>query len=207
MGLMDLISGGQNGQGGLGGVVNRFVNPTNPLGQFAKALTQASGGGIGDALTLMDQQKRQQQQEAMQQQMQEAQLAAMTAKQNRAQGVSLGNGGYGAFDPDAGTFNVLRQPDPEKPHNTALQENFAYYMSLPPEQQKLLRPMMSGFANTEDGQQMAVSRASSIANAQGQARAKYRAVPGGFAKPSAAVAPAAPQAVSTAALLAALGKK
>lgn len=116
MTLSDLISGGPTGQQGLGGIVNRFIAPTNALGQFGKALTQASGGAVGDALSLLDHQKRQGEQDAMQQQLQQAQLAAMTAKQNRGQFIQLPNGGVAFGNPDDGSFNMIR--DGETPRST-----------------------------------------------------------------------------------------
>lgn len=134
-------------------------------GYIGDALLQNAGMGTIYAPAMRDQQE---------QRWKQAQLAALTAKQERYQGVSLGGGGYGTFDPTSGAFNVLREPTPED-HRPALQRNFEYLRGLPADQQQQLRPMMSGFANTEEGQGMAVSRAAAVANAQGQARAAYRA--------------------------------
>lgn len=45
-------------QKGLGGFLNRFLEPTSALGQFGKALVMAGGTPIGKAYAYMDQQKR-----------------------------------------------------------------------------------------------------------------------------------------------------
>jgi len=170
MNISQLLQAGANG---LGGFVDRFVNPTNSVGQLGNALLQ-SGGDLGGALGGLHAQKRQQQNDALEQQYRQAQIEGLTAKQNRGQFIQLGNGGVAFGDPDGGQFQVIREPAAED-HRPALQRNFEYLRGLPEDQQRLLRPMMSGFANTEEGQGMAVSRAAAVANAQGQARAAYRA--------------------------------
>jgi hypothetical protein len=42
---------------GLAGYIDRFFNPTNPLGQFSQALLASSGGPLGNAMGLMMQQR------------------------------------------------------------------------------------------------------------------------------------------------------
>jgi hypothetical protein len=42
---------------GLAGYMDRFFNPTNPLGQFSQALLASSGGPVGNAMALMMQQR------------------------------------------------------------------------------------------------------------------------------------------------------
>ena len=121
---------------GLGQFLQRgfgeIVNPTNPIGQLGKALSQASGTTWGDALTALDQQKRQSQQDEMQRQIQQAQLAALTAKTNRNQIVQLPNGGIAAVDPDTNQLQMLRNPEAPAPHKTPLQENNEYISTLKP---------------------------------------------------------------------------
>lgn len=140
---------------GLGQFLNKaagnLVNPTNPLGVLGKAISQASGGPWGDALTVLDQQRRQQQQDAIQQQMQQAQLAAMTAKQNRNQIVQLGNGGIAAVDPDTNEIHTLREPQIEQ-HDPSTVAAFKYFQGLPADQQKAFRSMLPGFSYTPEGQ-------------------------------------------------------
>jgi len=123
MRLSDLISGGPTGQQGLGGILNRFINPTNPLGQLGKAIAQSSGGVVGDALTNLDQNQRQTQQDEMQRQLQQAQLQALQAKQGRGQFLPLQNGGVGFGDPDTGSFQMVQQPQAPLAKPTPLQEN------------------------------------------------------------------------------------
>lgn len=68
---------------------------------------------------------------------------------------------------------------PDAPQPTSLQRNFEYFNSLPPEQQKLLRPMMSGYGFTEEGIQAAGQRQA----ATSAAAAKYRAPAKGGGSP------------------------
>jgi hypothetical protein len=121
---------------GLGQLLNQgfsqIVNPTNAIGQFGKALSQASGTDWGNALTTLDQGQRQSQQDDMQRQIQQAQLAALTAKTNRNQVVQLPNGGIAAVDPDSNQLTMLRAPDPKEQHKTPLQENNEYIATLKP---------------------------------------------------------------------------
>lgn len=210
MGLMDFISGGQTGQSGLGGVINRFTNPTNPLGQFGKALSQASGGGIGDALTLMDQQKRQQQQDAMQQQIQQAQLAAITAKQNRNQIMQGPNGAIFSVDPDTNAYEQIRAPEaPITADPMPVQiARAAGLKPGTPEWNKALIAAIPGYANTEPV--LAQKNAYTVGQISKRTAGSMalRGTPTyGQAHPAAAGANASPPAMSTADLLAALGKK
>lgn len=64
---------------------------------------------------------------------------------------------------------------PDAPQPTSLQRNFEYFNSLPPEQKKIIRSMMSGYGFTEEGIQAAGQRQA----ATSAAAAKYRAPSGG----------------------------
>lgn len=136
---------------GLSDYINQLTAPTNALGRLGKAISQVSGGPWGNALTLIDQQQRQGQEDAFQQQYRQAQLQALTAKQNRVQGVPLGNGGYGAFDPDSGQLNVLREPEaPRSPLQTSLE----YVTSLPEgsPQRKLAERSLPNYGASDEAQ-------------------------------------------------------
>lgn len=139
---------------GLGQFLNRaagnLVNPTNSLGMLGKAISQASGGPWGDALSLIDQQQRQSQNDQMDQALKMAQFQAMTAKQNRNQIVQLPNGGIAAVDPDTNEINVLREPSPET-HDPSSVAAFKYMQGLPKEQQDAFRRILPGFGNTDEG--------------------------------------------------------
>jgi hypothetical protein len=173
MGLGQFLS--SQAPGGLSSYLNQLTQPTNPLGQIGKAVSQASGGAWGNALSLLDQQKRQQEQDGMQSQIQKAQLEAMTAKQNRNQIVQLPNGGIAAVDPDTNQIEMLRDPEA---HKSSAQENFEYFKGLPEGDKPQFRQLLPNFNYTPEGISARTQGAAAIADVQGAARAKYR-VPGG----------------------------
>lgn len=63
---------------GLAGLIDRFVNPTNALGQIGRALVMAGGSPIGRAYMYMDQMKRQGQDDALEHQYKLAQIQHLT---------------------------------------------------------------------------------------------------------------------------------
>jgi hypothetical protein len=87
---------------GLGGYLNSFLEPTNALGQFGKALVMAGGTPIGAALGYLDQQRM-----ADRKLSAEEQAAALDAQYKQAQ--------------------IAHLSEPEK---TALQRNYEYFQSI-----------------------------------------------------------------------------
>jgi hypothetical protein len=171
---------------GLSTFLNNFAgqltNPTNALGQIGKAISQASGGPWGNALSILDQQHRQTQNDEYDQALKMAQLQALLAKQSRVQGVQLGEGGYGSFDPDTGELKVLREPT-AKDDRPAIAKSFDWYSKLTPDQQKMARPFLPNYGLTQEGIAATVDRASGVAGVQGAARAQYRAPAAGRLSP------------------------
>ncbi len=96
------------------------------------------------------------------------------ASQQRA--VPLGNGGFGTWSPSGG-LQILREPTPDTPAVPALQQNFEWMKSLPPEDQKLAATMLPGYAFTPAGLATSAQRAGAVAEAAAVARARHRAPP------------------------------
>jgi hypothetical protein len=160
MGLLDQINAGQQvGYGNpvdTGNVANQFT-PGKPksggLGGLAGILSTvgdllAYGPFIGQAHA---RQARAARQDDMQAQMQQAQLAAMTAKQNRNQILQGPNGAVFSVDPDTNAFTQLHAPEaPITQDPPAVQ--IARAAGLQPGTQEWMRALTAaipGYGNTE----------------------------------------------------------
>jgi soluble lytic murein transglycosylase-like protein len=77
-------SQGAAGQKGLGGFLNRFLEPTSALGQFGRALVIAGGTPIGRAFQYMDYQKHNNADADLDRQYKQAQIAHLNAPEEDA---------------------------------------------------------------------------------------------------------------------------
>lgn len=155
-----------------------MAQPKPKVGIFAKGgIGRGVVGSIGDALMAqagmqplyaqaMEYQRGEPDRE-LERELKRAQIEAKAVPRV----IETGRGGVIAIDPRTGAPVWEREGAPE---TTTLQRNFEYFNSLPEDQQKLLRPMMSGYGFTDEGIQAAGQR-----QAATSAAAKYRAPSGG----------------------------
>jgi hypothetical protein len=132
---------------GLSGFLDRFMNPTNALGQFGRALVMASGGPIGNAYALMDQSKRQDWEERLKR----AQFEEQQRKASMPRVEQIGSQ-LGVVDPATGAFTPTYTA-PEAP--TAFERDMKAAGIDPhgDEGRKLYRQYVEGRADPMQAQQ------------------------------------------------------
>lgn len=109
---------------GIMGAIDRFIHPTNPLGQLGKYISQASGGLFGDVYNAADSDALAQQQQAMQRQQYALQMAKLQQPDIRTVGDQLLSIPQGGGAPSV-LFSGQRKP-------TALQQNAEYLNTVKP---------------------------------------------------------------------------
>lgn len=176
-------------QPGFGGYIGRVLDPTtnnSPLGRalglFGQGLMAQQpgiGGDIGRSLMGVQEQQRAEQDRLMDRNYQQSRIDVANRQASMPKVMSGPNGSIIAVDPATGQAQTLvdGQQSP-----TTLQRNYEWFSSLPPEQQKIVRPMMTGYGLTPEGIEAAGARQ----DATSAAAARYRASGGGGGgKPSA----------------------
>lgn len=169
-------------QPGIGGYFQRVLDPStnnNPLGRalglFGQGLMAQQpglGGDIGRSLMGVQEQQRSEQDRLMDRNYQQSRIDAANRQASMPKVMSGPNGSIIAVDPNSGASQVLVEGQ-QAP--TALQRNYEWFSSLPPEAQKIVRPMMQGYAYTPEGIDAAGQRQEAVSGAA----AKYRAGTGG----------------------------
>jgi hypothetical protein len=117
-GLASMLGGGQG---------FNFSDLITGIGKVA-----AYGPFIGVAnRNIKRQHARQDAEDAQAARLREAQIAEISAKQNRNQIVQLPNGGIASVDPETNQYTQIRAPEAPIPQATELERNLKYALSLP----------------------------------------------------------------------------
>lgn len=95
-------------QRGFSGFLDRFMNPTNGLGQFGRALVMAGGTPLGNAYALMDQQKATAGNADLERRYKEAQLRKLGGPDIQHVGDQIG-----IVDPQTGAFTPTYSAPPK----------------------------------------------------------------------------------------------
>jgi hypothetical protein len=167
---------------GFAGFAERFVNPdpSTPGGMLtlgARYAGAAFGDPMSQGLLQMDRDQEREQRQAQQDETQALTARAQLERLTRPQYLQAGRS-IVQVDPETGAaVPVYEAPAPEPTSGPLAYLGAMRIDPASPEGRQMLTRAMTGFQYSPEAQQARVSTAGAVADAQGQARARYREPP------------------------------